>query len=129
MPWPDPVPDDDVRPLDDAESAVLRAILAVDAPGAEAWRAQAATVLARRGCGCGCGTIDLVAPGADSAVAGMTAVPTELVVVDDAGDPLGTVFLLTSGGTLARLEVAGYDAPLGIPPIGRTRVVAAPHGG
>lgn len=103
---------------------MLDAILAGDFPGVDNLREQAVTVRARRGCTCGCGTIELV--GYDGPPDGLTSVPDELTIVDDAGEILGSVLLLTTHGQLSSLEVASYGDPLPMPDLGHAQLERRP---
>jgi len=98
-----------LREVSEAEVAVLDALLAQEFDGVDPLRAQATSVLARRGCECGCGTIKLVPQNPDAPrSSAQSPVPVEATVLDDAGEPVGGVLLFVQDGLLSSLEVYSF---------------------
>jgi hypothetical protein len=109
------------RELTTREQAVLEALLAVDLPGVEELREQAAGAVVVGGCTCGCPSIDFA-----RATGTGLHIRVDASVADSPGDGL---FLFTYDGVLGGIEgvgASGVDDPDELPD--PSRLVVTPAG-
>jgi hypothetical protein len=112
------------RPLTDRELAVLRAWLSFDVESAVELRTQLeAAPLVDRSCECGCSSIGFVHSVETANVVGVGVFPIDAVVLDDAGESIGGMVLLTKAGHLHDVDVHTWTDNFEFPDLDHVRFV------
>ncbi len=104
------------RPLDPNERTLLDGFLAPDFDGVAALRDQVRGVRGAPGCTCGCGSLDLFVDATSPASTAASPIPSEGIVLDNAGDEVGGPILFLVAGHLSYMEVYSFFDPLPLPP-------------
>jgi len=95
------------RPLTQAERGVLKKLLSVEFPGAEALREQIEIATVARAWGPESVSIDLCVPGDQNPASVPDGVlPLDAPIADASGEYLGELLVWVSGGLLSALEYA-----------------------
>jgi hypothetical protein len=119
---------DEPRPLNDAERAILDALLTPEFPGsAQLWSQMPDAVVVGR-CDCGCPTVNIsvakTAPRSDAALNGPLA-PYEGRVAPLSDEPVGDLLLFVNDGYMSSLEYVFYTdtPPMEWPRLDRVEIV------
>lgn len=97
------------RPPTSREREVLAYLLAVDFPGVEALREQAAVASVTARCPCGCASIDIsVAPNSASHAVTTEPIPVEAQTREDYGGETLSLLLFVRDGWMEGLEIVYY---------------------
>jgi hypothetical protein len=112
------------RPLTDCELAVLRAWLSFDVESAAGLRTQLeAAPLVERSCECGCSSIGFEHSVAAASFVGVGVFPVDAIVLDDAGESIGGMVLLTKAGHLHDVDVHTWTDNFEFPDLDHVRFV------